>query len=144
MSKKTEKAKAVDRQIAVDWSIKPANGSARGVELNRYMSFLEDKGYDTDALVEKIKSKLEAHVKKSKFKEPHVDPTLDFVDVKAKGDPPNPPGLEFSASLKKVSAEDNEDGKAQPALKFTLSAKFDVLSHGGSKKSRTARTTRRR
>ena len=99
----------------------------------------EDKGYDTEKLEDKIKSKLESHVKKSKFKVLYVDPTLEFVDVKFKEEPPNPPNLEISASLKSVKAEDNDDGKAQPALKFTLIAKFDLMSHGGGRKSRMTR-----
>lgn len=139
MAGKTQKAKAVERQMAVDWSIKPANGAEKKVPLNSYMSFLEDKGYETEKLENKIASELRKHVKKSGFKVLKVDPTLEFVDVKFKEEPPNPPKLEISGSLKSVKAEDNDDGKAQPALKFTLTAKFDLMSHGGGRKSRMTR-----
>jgi hypothetical protein len=127
--------KAVHRQIAVDWTIKPANGSAKKASLSKFIDFLEDKGYDTEKLEDKVSSELRKHVKKSGFTVTGVDPTLEFVDVKFKEEPKNPPNHEFTVGLKSVKA--GEGQAAMPAAKFTLMAKFDLISHGG-------RRTRRR
>lgn len=139
MSKKTEKAKGVVRAMGVVWSIKPVNGSEKKVALNEYTNFLEEKGYDTEKLEDKITREVRSHVKKSGFKVLYVDPTFNTVDVQFKEEPPKPPSHEFAASLKSVKAEDTEDGKKLPALKFSLIAKFGLISHDGGKKSRMTR-----
>ena len=131
--------KVVHRQIAVDWVIKPANGKAMKLSLNNFIHFLEDKGYDTDALSDKVDRELRKHVKKSGFTVTGVDPTLEFVDVKFKEEPGNPPTHEFSAGLKSV--KEGEGQKALPAAKFTFTATFDLMSHGGRRTRR--RHTRR-
>jgi hypothetical protein len=111
----------------------------RKVNLNDYVFDLEESGYDTGAMVNSVKTKVEAHVVQAGYKKtdylPYVDKTLDVVDVEfdAASAPVVPP-IDITETV-------TSDAGATKTLVLTGKFKFQV---SGGRKTRGKKTAGRR
>jgi hypothetical protein len=115
------------------------NDEEKRVNLNKRVYNLEERGYDTGAMVESVKTKVEAHVVQAGYKKtdylPYVDKTLDVVDVEF--DAANAP------AVSPIDITETVKNDAGATKTIVLKGAFKFRASGG-RKTRGKKTAGRR